>query len=436
MIDETNRPPPRATGACLAAVLLCVLGTMFTNRQAAAQEARVDTAAAHPDSARGQALRVFLDCETFFCDDDFFRREILFVNYTRDRADAQVHVLITSEDTGGGGERITVDFLGRQEFEGMDDRLETTTGADISEEQLLSQVTRTIRLGLLRYVARTPAAEQIEIVYEGEAAGEGAVVTAEDDPWNFWVFRASLDGEIEVEEREETYELSAGLSANRITEDLKLQFVVSGRYEEQNFDIDSTRTITSVSRNYDAGGAALWSLTNHWSAGFLGSATHSSFSNEELAVRVAAAGEYNLFPYAESTRRQLVFRYSLGITYNDYIEETIFEETAEGLPDHRFLVALDVRQPWGSSSAALEAVQILSDPSKHRIVLFGGLEIRLLRGLSLEIDGSASRVRDQVNLPRGDATEEEILTRQRELQTDFEYSLSLGLSYTFGSIFS
>ena len=40
-------------------------------------------------------LRMFLDCPTFFCDMDFFRRQIGFVDYVRDRRDADVHVLVT-----------------------------------------------------------------------------------------------------------------------------------------------------------------------------------------------------------------------------------------------------------------------------------------------------------------------------------------------------
>lgn len=426
MPGRPSRPSRRP--ARVAAFLIAVAAAFVVARPLGAQD--------EPAARNGQALRVFLDCEEWFCDEDFFRREIPYINYTRDREDAQVHVLVTSEDTGGGGRRVTIDFIGREAFEGMDDRLETTARANLAEEQLLTQIARTIQLGLARYVARTPAAAQIGIVYEGEAVAEQAVVTPEDDPWDFWVFRVRGNAEVDVEEREDQIELSAGISANRITEDLKLQFVISTEYEEENFDIDSVTTVTSIQRNYDAAGAVLWSLSDHWSAGVLASATHSTFSNEDLALRVAGAVEYNLFPYAESTRRQLTFRYSTGLSYFDWIEETVFLETDQVVPDHRGRVSLDVRQPWGSSFAALEAVQLLSDPAKHRIVLFGGIEVRLFRGLALELDASASRVRDQINLPAGDATEEEIILRQRELQTDFEYRLSIGFSYTFGSIFS
>ena len=56
-------------------------------------------AAAQTDAP--EALRVFLDCNR--CDSDYLRTEITFVNYVRDRRDAQVHVLVATESSGGGG---------------------------------------------------------------------------------------------------------------------------------------------------------------------------------------------------------------------------------------------------------------------------------------------------------------------------------------------
>ena len=40
-----------------------------------------------------------------FGDIDFVRREVTFVDWVRDRADADVHVLVTSQRTASGGGR-------------------------------------------------------------------------------------------------------------------------------------------------------------------------------------------------------------------------------------------------------------------------------------------------------------------------------------------
>ena len=49
---------------------------------------------------------------------------------------------------------------------------------------------------------------------------------------------------------------------------------------------------------------------------------------------------------------------------------------------------------------------------------------------------NASRIRDQLSLPARGATDEEVLLRLRRLESSYEYSVSLSLTYTFGSIFS
>jgi hypothetical protein len=78
----------------------------------------------------------------------------------------------------------------------------------------------------------------------------------------------------------------------------------------------------------------------------------------------------------------------------------------------------------------------LSQPDKYRLSASGGLEIRLFKGFSVEAFGEASRRRDQLSLRRGDATNEEILVRQRELATGYEYDFGFGFSYSFGSIYN
>ncbi len=45
-------------------------------------------------------------------------------------------------------------------------------------------------------------------------------------------------------------------------------------------------------------------------------------------------------------------------------------------------------------------------------------------------------MRDQIFLPRRGASDEEVLLRQRALNTNFSYFGSVNVSYTFGSIFN
>jgi len=379
------------------------------------------------------ALRVFLDCSDFICDDDFFRRAVPFVDYVRDREDSQVHVLIISQETGAGGNSVTLDFIGREGYEGMDDRNVVTVPPDTPEAEELARISRGIAAGLMRYVARTDILDQIRIEYEGEQPG---VASPGDDPWDFWVFQASLSGGVEAEARQDEVSIEARLSANRVTDALKVEVSLDGEYQEQNFDIDDSTTVTSLERNYELETLAVWSIGDHWSVGGTAGLEHSTFSNREVAVRIAPALEYNLFRYEDSERKQFTILYTVGFNAFSWREETLFGETSERRVDQSLRASLSVRQPWGEVGGDFQLSHYLDDIDANR--LSGGvfLDLRITRGLSLDLRAEASRVRDQINLPVGDATEEEILLELRELQTGFEYDFSIGFSYRFGSIFN
>jgi hypothetical protein len=84
----------------------------------------------------------------------------------------------------------------------------------------------------------------------------------------------------------------------------------------------------------------------------------------------------------------------------------------------------------------LRASSFLDDFSQNSIEFSGDLSVRLFRGLRVDFGGGFERIRDQISLPAGGLTEEEILLRQRERASDYRFYVEMGLSYQFGSIFN
>ena len=115
---------------------------------------------------------------------------------------------------------------------------------------------------------------------------------------------------------------------------------------------------------------------------------------------------------------------------------TLFDKLEETLWRHELSATLDQRQPWGSVQVGAEFSQYLHDRSFYRLEVEGDLSFRVTRGFEVELEGSASRIRDQISLPRRDATPEEVLLRLRELRSGYDLQFSIGLSYRFGSIFN
>ena len=74
-------------------------------------------------------------------------------------------------------------------------------------------------------------------------------------------------------------------------------------------------------------------------------ATASTFVNQDLTFSFAPGIEYNVFPYAESSRRRLTLTYEVGGTAFNYEEETLFGKAAETLFDQAVIATFDVEQP-------------------------------------------------------------------------------------------
>lgn len=380
----------------------------------------------------GGLLRVFFDCER--CDFDHFRREVPFVDYVRDRTDAELHVLVTSQDTGGGGEAWELFFLGLGERAGPTDTLVFLSAQGDTDDEVREGLTRTFKRGLVPHVAGTVAAPFLDVRYAAPSADATQQQVAADDPWNLWVFRARVGAEWEGESRRSSRSFDGSFSASRTTESLKIDLSSDGRWETDEFEFSDGTMLTSTSRSINHGGLIVWSLGPQWSAGARASALTSTHVNQDLTIRAAPAVQYSLFPYAESTRRQITVLYSLGLASFDYEEVTLFDRTGETHAEQRLEVAARFQQPWGEINSALEASTFLHDPSLHRVDLFGRVEYRIVRGLNLSVSGGVARVKDQLYVPREDIADEDVLLQRRQLGTDFEFEFEVGFSFTFGSV--
>jgi hypothetical protein len=388
-------------------------------------------------------LRVSLDCSSFFCDRDFFMEEIPWVTFVRDRQDADVHVLISRQTTGTGGFAYALEFRGRGAFDQHRLTLRETTDPDATPATIRSALVAVLRLGLAPFAASTPTPPRVEVLPPVLDADDAAAVEP-DDPWNRWSFRVGVNGFLSGESQQEFINSSGNLQAGRVTDLWKIRITGRGSFSRSEFHLDETTTFTSRQESYGTTGLAARSVGARWGVGGIASWNRSTFSNYDASVRIAPAVEYNVFPYDESTRRLLTFLYAIGPRYNDYRVITIFGETSELVLEQQLITSYDVTQPWGSIDTALRLTHYMvklgdGDPwpsPQYNAQLFGGFNLRLIRGLTANIFGNIEMVRGQIQLAAAGLTPEEILTRQRELATNYRYFLSFGLAYRFGSIYS
>ncbi len=378
---------------------------------------------------RKQSVSVFLDCN--FCDEQFIKQNLTFINYVRDTKEAQVHILGTSQNTGSGGNEYTFFFIGQENFSGMKDTLIVSTRNDATSEEIRMEHLKIIKLGLVRYIAKTPIADKLKIEY-GSSEIEEEVV---EDKWNSWVFNLGLDGWFNGQESYTTLYTGASLYINKVTPDIKIEFDFNYDYNEDKFVIGEDEII-STNKDISFDHLLVKSINDHWSAGYEMTLGNSTYSNFDFSGAVYPSIEYNLFPYSQSSRRQLRFLYGAGSQYNDYTDTTIYNQTEELLWQHRLTIAFEMKEKWGSVSTSVRGSQYFHDLSKNNLRISSSIRLRIIKGLQLRLYGSFSLIHDQLSLPKGGASEEEILLRRKELATQYRYWGSVGLSYTFGSIYN
>jgi len=385
------------------------------------------------DTTRRGAVKIFLDCQE--CDMNYIRQEIPYINYVRDVREAQVYILETNQDAGSGGNEFTFTFQGQGVFKGMNDTLVFTSSPDQTSTIIREKRTKMLKMGLMRYVARTTLFNEIEIIHNTELEQEEVI-----DRWNNWVFELSTEPQYEAEEANKRLELRNSINISKVTPGIKLEVEMDQFYDKEKFienvNTDSASSSTYVTSEKMMSNLFVKSLGDNWSAGFkwnLGSSTHENYS---FRTDILPSIEYDIFPYSEATHRQLRILYSAGYQFNNYIDTTIFNKVKEGLSMQMLNIAFQVQKKWGSINLALVGSNYFQDFSKNRIELFSSVNIRIFKGLSLQINGGVAHINDQLNLKKGDISEAERLLQLRELATKYRVEGGIEITYTFGSIYN
>jgi hypothetical protein len=377
-------------------------------------------------------LRVFVDCNE--CDDAYLRQNVAFIDYVRDRAVADLHVLVTTQQTGGGGQSWTLKFIGLGRLQGQDRSLAFTTVQTASSDDRRKEFARVFKLGLVSYTADTPVAAQLDVTWKKPADAAAALTK---DKWNYWVFRSNLNGDLNGERSSKSRSFRLNFSGNRTTDRWKINLNTNAGYNVNAFEVpEENINVKSTSSNWNINSLFVKSRGPKWSVGGRATVEHSSFSNNDRSVTVAPGIEYDFFPYSESARRLLTLQYTIGVSQFKYREITIFDKFSDTVPNHRVFGMLNLKQPWGSLELQSGLSEHLNHPGRYRASVFGNADVRLFKGFSFNLFGDYEKINDQIGLRKEAASTADVLLRQQQLATGYSYFVAFGISYSFGSIFN
>lgn len=386
-----------------------------------------------------EKLKVFIDCSSTWCDMSFIRSEINIVDFLLDRIAADVHILVTEQNTGSGGDKYQLIFFGQNQFKNQKDTLFFITDPNATDFEERELLVKYLKLGLTPFVAKTDAAKDVMISFkktESSSDKKDSSNNITKDPWNYWVFRVGANGNINADAVYKDQRFGANFSADRITEELKVGFRIYGSKNKSIFEYeDAGVTQKIIVKNHDLGfnHYLVKSINSHWSYGYETNYNQNSFSNNKGRAFARVAVEYDIFPYKEVNNRFFTLSYGLTLRNNQYYDTTIYDKIRETLAGQRADINMTYNQKWGSSSIGISYHNYFHDWKLFNLGMNAYTNVRITGGLSFYFNFYGALTRDQLFLPKGGATEQEILTRRRQIASGYTFYTGFGFNYRFGS---
>ncbi len=380
---------------------------------------------------RDSKIKVY--AEGIKLDMDYMRRNMRFIDFVNDPAVADVHIIINSRMSGSGGHVYSLMFNNRT-FENFSDFTVTATTAssDTYEEQR-KKIKDALSMGLMPFVNQTNASNQMVLRYRGK--DEPEETTRVDDPWNNWTFRGDVSGSIDLEESRKLYNYYFNARADKVTEDWRIRNMARRSVRTKKYSNNGEDYTSDNTSNYFTS-SVVKSLTSRWSTGVFGSYHNSNYSNTTYSISFKPAIEYNIFPWDVSDRKVFTIAYFIGPEWKKYYELTIYEKLEESLWEQSLRLDLQIVQTWGEIEAGLNASNYMNDWSKNRITFDTDLSVRIIRGLSVKFGFRVENIHDQIYLPQGEASLEDILLNKVQLPSTFEVGADFGIRVQFGSIYN
>lgn len=376
-------------------------------------------------------INFFLDC--WQCDFDYVRQNLDFVSFVRDPNLADVHILSSSSRTGSGGRKYYLNFIGRNSFTGTNYEYTYSAGQHDTDDEIRNSLLKLIKTGVVQYYSQSDYFDQINIGLADTDNRKALQIV--EDPWKKWIFRIEAGSDYEKEESQNEFSLRTEINIEKVTEEWKTQLEGDYDIDRENYFDEGNKIINRQSRK-SIRGEYIKSLTEKWSAGIFSGYFSDTYINVNRDFGVDAAIEYNIFPWDISNRKVFTFRYITGVSARNYLEKTIYNKTNEILFNEALELNLELVQPWGRIESRLQGRHYFHDFSKNRLTFDSELSVRLTRQLSVYSELQFEVVHDQLYLPAGGASLEDVLLRRRKLATNYELRAEFGFSFTFGSIYS
>jgi len=126
-----------------------------------------------------------------------------------------------------------------------------------------------LKTGLVPFIARTVAIKNISIQLKTtDTTAKNIDSSTIKDPWNYWVIRVGVDGNINGDANYKNTSYNGNVSANRITEKLKIGMGMYWNKSKATFKYDDNGVAENFvvnNHNWSINQYLVKSINHHWS---------------------------------------------------------------------------------------------------------------------------------------------------------------------------
>ena len=371
-------------------------------------------------------LKAYIDCR---CDENYLKQETSFLEYVRDQDLADIEIFVRDERNPTGSRSFEIKIDGNNDYEEISSSTVAVGYANDTSSTLRDKLLNKLKLALVPFLDKGNYNLKVDIDSNFED------LSANDDKWKNWVFELSGSYNNDKEESRQTNRYEIEFEIDKLTEDWRIGMELKRNESNRKF-FSEDDVYTSNRKSTSFNGRIVRSISDHFSAGAFFGLYQNTYENVDLNRYIAPAIEYSFYPYEDVLSKEITLAYRVGVGKRNYIEKTIYGFEKQKLSSQTLSLNIRFRQKWGNISSYLNATQFLNDGSKKRFSLRSDLDIRVYEGLAVRLSGNINLIREQYNLAAGSTSIEDLLLQQRQIATDYRTNFSVGLSYTFGSIYN
>jgi hypothetical protein len=384
--------------------------------------------------AKPKTISVFLDCSNGGnCFKDYITTELSSILFVRDRTDADVHLLNNTTWNSNASQISKLEFIGRNEYAAIKDTIEYTIPGGSTDDQSRHILLDVIKKGLLPYIAKTELMQTLKIEYPTlDTTNKSVAVNTQLDKWNNWVFQLGFNGNADGNKNSSSAFINGYFSADRETQKDKSNIFINTNRQQQKY-IDNGDVLKFQFQDYSFGAEYVRKLSEHIGLGAGSGINNSLFSNYRFKISFMPKFEYSITPYKEFNTRRITLFYETGGIFQQYYDTTLYLKTKELLFQQNLGAIASFTQPWGAVNLGTFWSNFFNDFAKNSLSFNGAISLKVAKGLNFAIWGNYTFVHDQINIRKGDISLDQLLTKNQELLSSYNYNLGIGLSYRFGS---